>query len=57
MVGKFWSLKIQPMSRIQGLKCLTVLRDFPVNKVGTERVPKFQIYSHNKTIASKQIVK
>ena len=43
------------MSRFQGLKCPIVLRGFPVQKVGTEWVPRVQIYLHNKTIASKQI--
>ena len=37
--------------------CPTVLRDFTVQKVGTETVPKVQIYLHKKTIASKQLVK
>ena len=56
MVGGNWSLKIQPMSRFQGLRYPpTVLRDFSVQKVGTERVPKVQIYLHNKMIASKQL--
>ena len=40
-----------------GLKCPTILHDFPVQKVGTERVPKAQIYLHKKTITSKQLVK
>ena len=57
MAEKFWSIKIQPMSRFQGLKCPTILFDFLVQKVGTERVPKVQIYLHNKTIASKQLFK
>ena len=43
------------MSRFRGLKCPTVLRDFPVQNVVTERVPKVQIYLHNKTIASEQL--
>ena len=37
--------------------CPTVIRDFPVQKVGTETVPKVQTYLHNKTIAGKQLVK
>ena len=52
MAGKFWSHKIQPMSCFQGLKYPTILRNFPVQKVGTERVPKVQIYLHNKNIVS-----
>ena len=30
MAGKFWRLKIQPMSPFQGLMCPTVIHDFPV---------------------------
>ena len=58
MVGKFGVLKNnpkQPMSRFQGLKCPTVLRDFSVQTLGMDRVPKFQIYLHNKTIASRKL--
>ena len=47
MGGKFWSLKTQPMSHFQLLKCPTIIRDFPVQKVVTERVPRLQIYLHN----------
>ena len=54
MAGKFWSLKIQPISHFQGLKCPTILCDFPIQKLGTGKVPKVQIYLHNKIIASKQ---
>ena len=56
MVGKFISLKIQPMSLFQVLKCPTVPSYFTVQKVGTERVLKFQIYLHNKMIYSKKLV-
>ena len=55
--GEILESKIQPMSYFRGLKCPNVLREFPVQKVGTERVPKVQIYLHNKTIASKYLVK
>ena len=57
MAGKFWILKIQPTSRFQELKCPTVLRDFPLQEVGTKRVPKVQIYLHNRNISSKRLVK
>ena len=57
MARKFWSIKIQPMNRFQEMKCPTILRDFTVQKVGTERVSKIQIYLHNKMIASKKLFK
>ena len=61
MAGKFWSYKIQPMSFFQGLKCATVLRDFPVQKWARKGCPNFKyiyttklflvnIYSYNKNI-------
>ena len=52
MAGKFWTLKIQPMNPFKGFMCPTVIHDFPVPKLGTERMPKFQIYFYNNTIAT-----
>ena len=45
------------MSRFQGLMCPTILCGISAQKLGTERVPKVQIYMQKKTIASKQLLK
>ena len=57
MAVKYWSLKNQPMSQFQGMKFPTLLNDFQVKKVDTERVSTVQIYLQKIMIASKQLVK